>query len=193
MNRKKNLDVRPREWMYETEVEKLRKAAAKMGTWGHRNQTMILMGFRHGLRVSELIELEWPVINLDEKTFYVRRLKGSKNSQHTLERDEVAALRKLGPERTGYVFLTERGGPLSRRTFCHVVAEAGVAAKLAFPVHPHMLRHSCGFCLTAAGHPTRMIQDWLGHVNIQHTVHYTELDPNRFRVAGKGMWSRKAQ
>jgi len=189
--RRKNDEARAREWLKEDEVEQLRKAAAKMGTWGHRNATMILIGFRHGLRVSELIELRWEQIDLDARTLFVRRLKGSKSSQHTLERDEVAALRKLGPERTGVVFLSERRAPLSRRTFSHVMAEAGLAAKLKITVHPHMLRHACGYCLTAAGHPTRMVQEWLGHRNIQHTVRYTELDPERFRQAG--MWSKRAR
>jgi type 1 fimbriae regulatory protein FimB/type 1 fimbriae regulatory protein FimE len=191
MKRKTNLESREREWMYDQEVRKLVKAAAKMGRWGHRNATLILIGYRHGMRASELIDLRWELINLDEQTLYCRRLKGSKNSQHTLERDEIAALKKLGHQRTGYVFLSERGQPLSRRTVCHIVAEAGKLANLPFTVHPHMLRHSCGFNLTAAGHPTRMIQDWLGHVNIMHTVHYTELDPNRFREGGRGMWSRR--
>jgi site-specific recombinase XerD len=191
--RRTNESARAREWLYEPEVEQLRKAAAKMGAWGHRNQTMILIAFRHGLRVSELIELRWEQIDLEAKTIYVRRLKGSKNSQHTMERDEVAALRKLGPQRSGYVFLSERHDKLDRRTFLYIIAAAGVAAKLPFTVHPHMLRHACGFCLTAAGHPTRVVQDWLGHRNIQHTVRYTELDPERFRINGSGLWSKKRE
>ncbi len=189
--RKTNDSTRVREWLYEPEVEQLRSAAARMGAWGHRNATMILIGFRHGLRVTELVELRWEQINLDQKTIYIRRLKKSKNSQHTMERDEVAALRKLGPERTGYVFLSERHDKLDRRTFLHIIAAAGILAKLPFTVHPHMLRHACGFCLTAAGHPTRVVQDWLGHRNIQHTVRYTELDPERFRANGAGLWSKK--
>ncbi len=187
--RRKNDEARAREWLKEDEVEKLRKAAARMGVFGHRNATMVLIGFRHGLRVSELIELRWEQIDLEGRTLYVKRLKGSKPSQHTMERDEVAALRKLGAERTGHVFLSERHAPLNRRTFTHIIAEAGIMAKLPITVHPHMLRHACGYCLTAAGHPTRMIQEWLGHRNIQHTVRYTELDPERFRQAG--MWSKK--
>ena len=134
-HRKTNEECRPREWMYDQEVTKLWKAAAKLGTFGHRNSTMILMGYRHGFRVTELINLEWELINLDEKSLFVKRLKDSKDSQHTLERDEVAALKKLTPERerSGYVFLSERGGPLSRRTFCHVMTEAGIAAGMTFP------------------------------------------------------------
>ena len=175
--RRTNESARAREWMKEEEVGRLQKAAAKMGDYGHRNQTMILVAFRHGLRVSELVELRWEQIDLEAKTIYIKRLKGSKDSMHTLERDEVAALRKLGPERTGLVFVSYRGGQISRRTFLHVVAAAGTAAKLPITVHPHMLRHSCGYCLTAAGHPTRMVQEWLGHKNIQHTVRYSGARP----------------
>jgi site-specific recombinase XerD len=187
--RQTNESARAREWMKEDEVGRLQKAAAKMGSYGHRNQTMILIGFRHGLRVSELIELRWEQIDLGARTIYVRRLKGSKNSMHTLERDEIAALKKLGPERTGLVFISYRGAKISRRMFQHIMAEAGVTAQLPFTVHPHMLRHACGYCLTAAGHPTRMVQEWLGHQNIQHTVRYSELDPERFRQVG--MWSKR--
>jgi type 1 fimbriae regulatory protein FimE len=186
--RRTNAEARAREWLKEDEVKQLCAAARKLGAHGPRNATMILLAFRHGLRVSELVELRWEQVDLEERTLLVRRLKGSRSGQHPLERDEVAALRRLGPARSGPVFLTERSAPLSRRTFAHVVAEAGVAAGLPFPVHPHMLRHACGYVLTAAGHPTRVIQEWLGHRNIQHTVRYTELDPNRFRQAG--LWSR---
>jgi site-specific recombinase XerD len=57
----------------------------------------------------------------------------------------------------------------------------GARAKLQFPVHPHMLRHGCGYALANAGHDTRALQAWLGHKNIQHTVRYTELAPDRFK------------
>jgi type 1 fimbriae regulatory protein FimB/type 1 fimbriae regulatory protein FimE len=184
-----NEKARAREWMTESEVDQLRKAAAKIGENGHRNQTMVLLGFRHGLRVTELINLKWESIDLEGRTVFVKRLKNSKSNIHTLEPDEVSALRKLKGRKSGLVFLSERGKALSRRTFAHIIHEAGVAAKLPFTVHPHMLRHTCGYLLTAAGYSTRMVQDWLGHRNIQHTVRYSELDPDRFRASGKGMWA----
>jgi type 1 fimbriae regulatory protein FimB/type 1 fimbriae regulatory protein FimE len=186
-----NAQVRGREYLTEDEVDRLRKAAARLGRHGHRDATLILAGFRHGLRVSELVSWQWDQVDLDSGTVYIRRRKGSKSGMHTLERDEVTALKKLAPaprERTGPVFRNERGGPLSESGFFKILARAGVEAGLAFPVHPHMLRHACGFELTRAGHPTRMIQEWLGHRNIQHTVRYTELDPERFRKAK--MWNR---
>lgn len=184
-----NESRRGREYLEEEEVKALRKAAAKLGRHGHRDSTMILLAFRHGLRVSELVSLRWDQVNMDEETIFIRRLKKSKSGQHTMERDEITALRKLGPGRKGLVFRSERGdGPVSDRSFRAIIARAGDEAGLGFPVHPHMLRHACGYALANADKPTRDIQDWLGHKNIQHTVRYTELNPERFRKAK--MWSK---
>ena len=80
-----------------------------------------------------------------------------------------------------YVFTSLRGGPMTVRTVHHVVAEAGKSAGIKFPVHPHTLRHATGFYLANAGHDTRAIQLYLGHKNIQHTVRYTDLSPQRFK------------
>lgn len=163
------------------------KAARKAETYGHRNATMILLAFRHGLRVSELVGLRWEQVDLELKSLYVTRLKGSKSGQHPIERDEVAALRRLSPDRTGLVFVSYRRDAVSRRTFGAIVAQAGRDARIAFPVHPHMLRHACGYCLANRGADTRMIQDWLGHRQIQHTVWYTDLNPERFR----SLWGKR--
>jgi hypothetical protein len=98
--------------------------------------------------------------------------------------DEIRALRKLqreNPPRGAYVFISERGGPMSTLGFHHLIERLGKAAKLPFAVHPHMLRHACGFKLANDGHDTRALQHYLGHKNIQHTVCYTELSPDRFR------------
>jgi site-specific recombinase XerD len=93
------------------------------------------------------------------------------------------ALRQLRREnlQSRYVFNTERGGPVTRAWFLKMVRRTGELAKLSFPVHPHMLRHGCGYALANAGHDTRALQAWLGHKNIQHTVRYTELSPHRFK------------
>ena len=188
--RQRNKSVRDREHLLDDELDRLMRAARNLSeVWGHRNATLILIGYRHGLRVSELIDLRWENIDLEERTIYVTRLKDSKPGTHPMDKDEVTALRKLKPRQSGLVFLSERGDSLSRRTVAHIIAEAGVAAKIPFPVHPHMLRHSCGYGLANRGHDTRMIMEWLGHRQIQNTVRYTELDPERFRRAG--MWSKR--
>jgi integrase len=114
------------------------------------------------------------------KTFHVRRLKGSVDSVHTLDRDEVSALRKLKADSTSpFVFVSERGGPLSPDTIARIVERAGEAAKLGFHVHPHMLRHATGYALANDGTDTRLIQDFLGHASIANTVRYTKLAPGR--------------
>lgn len=192
--RKKNADVRDREWLTEEEVNRVRRAAGRIGRNGHRDATMVLMAYRHALRVSELVDFKWELIDLDAATVFVRRLKGSKSGMHTLERDEVAALKKLATatrDRVGFVFRTEGGGPMSACGFRKVVARAGEAAGMPFPIHPHMLRHACGYELTRANKITRVIQDWMGHKNIQNTEHYTELDPGRFKR--EKMWDRRAR
>ena len=80
-----------------------------------------------------------------------------------------------------YVFVTERGGPATTAGFLKTIARTGEAAKLPFPVHPHMLRHSTGYKLANDGHDTRALQHYMGHKNIMHTVRYTEMAPDRFK------------
>jgi site-specific recombinase XerD len=80
-----------------------------------------------------------------------------------------------------YVFTSERGGPMSAKSFGTLFERLGRRAGMPFTIFPHMLRHACGYALANAGHDTRALQAWLGHKNIQHTVRYTELAPNRFK------------
>jgi integrase len=144
---------------------------------------MILLAYRHGLRVAELIALRWEQVDLKQGVLHVRRRKNGSPSTHPLHGPEIRALRKLAREypETPYVFVTERKGPLTDSAFRKIVARAGAAAGLDFPVHPHMLRHSTGFKLANDGQDTRAIQHYLGHKNIQHTVRYTELSSDRFK------------
>jgi site-specific recombinase XerD len=125
----------------------------------------------------------WSQLDLDNtgaKTFRVQRVKGSEDSTHTLDRDEVAGLRKLREVTDGpYVFISERGGPISADVVARIVTEAADAAGIGFHVHPHMLRHSTGRMLADEGLDTRLIQDFLGHRDIRNTVRYTKLSPHR--------------
>src|SRR4051794_28689353 len=109
---------------------------------------------------------------------HVRRAKNGTPSVHPIRGDEIRALRKLRRENPSeaYVFLTERGGPMSTIGFHHLIQRLGKAAKMPFPLHPHMLRHACGYKLANDGHDTRALQHYLGHKNIQHTVRYTVSD-----------------
>lgn len=181
-NRPKNSDLRSREYLTSDEIDALMTAARDTGRHGHRDATLILIGFRHGLRVSELTALHWSQIDLKQGLLHVRRAKNGTPATHPLRGPELRALRRLKrdyPE-TPYVFVSERKAPLTASTVRHIVKRAGAKADLGFPVHPHMLRHSCGFYLANIGADTRAIQCYLGHRNISNTVIYTQLAPQRF-------------
>lgn len=183
LRKPKNKDVRTREYLTPEEVEDLMAAAKSAGRHGHRDSTMILIAFRHGLRVSELVALRWDQVDFKRSTLHVNRIKNGVDSVHPLRGPELRALRKLNREYpdTPYLFVTERGGPITDHTVRKIVARAGENAGIPFPVHPHMLRHSCGYKLANNGHDTRALQHYLGHKNIQHTVRYTELSSARFK------------
>jgi integrase len=177
-----NSEYRKREHLTSSEVEKLIEAA-KTNRYGHRDATMLLVAFRHGLRASELCGLEWSQVDFTGATLHVRRVKNGKPATHPIRGDEMRALRKLQREapKSPFVFVNERGTPFSADGFNWLVKRAGQKAGLAFQAHAHMLRHSAGFKLAGDGHDTRAIQDYLGHRNISNTVRYTELSPTRFK------------
>ena len=180
--RGRNKDVRTREHLTEKEVSELMETARKTGRHGHRDATLILIAYRHGLRVSELIALRWDQIDLTAGLLHVARSKNGTPSTHPLRGPEIRALRRLQRDYpdTPYLFVTERKGPLTASTVRKLITRAGEQAGLGFPVHPHMLRHACGFKLANDGQDTRAIQHYMGHKNIQHTVRYTELASDRF-------------
>ena len=180
--RAKNKDLRSREYLTEQEVELLINAARKTGRHGHRDATLILMTYRHGLRVSELVSLRREQIDLKQGLIHVNRVKNGSPLSHPIRGPEIRALRRLQRDYpdTPYVFVTERKGPLTTSTVRKLIARAGQKAGINFPVHPHILRHACGFKLANDGQDTRALQHYLGHKNIQHTVRYTELSSKRF-------------
>jgi type 1 fimbriae regulatory protein FimB/type 1 fimbriae regulatory protein FimE len=185
--RKRNAETRSREYLTLAEVKKVRDAARSAGRNGHRDGLMVLMLFRHGLRVAELVAMTWDEIHFDDGTLLVRRVKNGRESRHFLEGDEIRQLKQLQRESLAsrFVFCSERDGPLSNRSVHHIVQKAGEVAKLPFSIHPHMLRHAKGFQLAQSGTDTRAIQGYLGHRDIKSTVIYTELDPSRFKGFGK--------
>jgi len=181
--RVKNPERRSREYLMATEVDALMEGARQVGRHGYRDMTLIMMAYRHGLRVAELVALRWDQVDLKQGLLHVIRLKQGTPTTHPLRGPELRALRKLQrdyPE-TPYVFVSERKAPLTTGAVRKIVARAGEEAGLSFPVHPHMLRHATGFYLANQGQDTRAIQDYLGHKNIQHTVRYTQLAPDRFK------------
>ena len=157
LHRRSNRDMgRDREHLTELEVERLIKAA-KGNRWGQRDATMILIGFRHGLRVSELCGLQWSSIEFETGTLHVRRAKGGEAATHPLLGDELRALRELRRQSASpFVFASERGGPFN----------------------PVRLR---GYALANKGIDTRTLQAYLGHRSINSTTRYAALAPGRFR------------
>jgi integrase len=157
--------------------------ARKHSRYGHRDSTMLMVAYRHGLRASEVCDLQWHQVELDAGRMHIRRAKNGTPSVHPMQGDEIRALRRLRREHPteAHVFVTERDGPMSPGTFLHLVQRLGKGVGMPFPVHPHQLRHGAGYKLANAGVDTRALQHFLGHKNIQHTVRYTELSHDRFK------------
>ena len=147
--RRRNGDLRTREYLTETEVERLMKAATG-NRHGHRDSTMILVAYRHGLRVSELVDLRWDQVDFRTATLHVRRVKQGTPSTHPIVGDELRALRRLQREqdKSPFVFTSERGAPFSTAGFARMVERAGAEAKLGFKIHAHMLKGTPGAVAT---------------------------------------------
>ena len=185
--RRANAAYRDREYLFPTEVGALIRAARAHARHAHRDATMILICYRHGLRVSELCNLRWSQVDFTDAVLSVRRLKNSRDGSHPLQGDTLRALRRLRREVEGpFVFVSERGGPISPQGFRDNLKRLGTLAGLPLPVHPHMLRHATGCKLANDGTDTRTLQHYFGHKNIQNTVRYTELDASRFNDLWEG-------
>lgn len=176
-------EMRSREHLFPDEVEAVMKAAKKVGRHPHRDATIILLMFRHCLRVGELVGLRWEQVNLKQGSIHINRLKHGTPATHPLRGPELRALRQLKREYpdSPYLFVSERKGPMTVDAVRKMIRRAGRLADLGFPIHPHMLRHSTGFYLASERREdTRAIQAYFGHKNINHTVRYTQLASNRF-------------
>jgi type 1 fimbriae regulatory protein FimB len=181
-------DQGTKNFLTEPEMSRLLQVA-KQGRYGVRDYALLLVGYRHGLRVSELVGLRLDQVRLDEGRIWVKRLKGSLDTDQPMQGDTLRALRVWLRERAlmrwhdlPWLFISERGS-MSRKAVNYLIAEAAKKAGLPH-VHPHMLRHSCGYYLANKGTNTRLIQDYLGHKNIQHTVRYTRIAAKKF----EGLW-----
>lgn len=183
------VDQNKKNFLTESEMKKFLETTRK-GRHGVRDFCLMLMAYRHGLRVSELIDIRLKDLDLETGRLFVRRLKGSLSTHQPIEGNELRAIRAWLRQRenypnasSNYLFLSERG-MLTRQAINYLVEQIGKRAKFAFKVNPHMLRHSTGYYLANKGNDTRLIQDYLGHKNITHTVRYTRTSAHRF----EGLW-----
>ena len=180
--RPKNAVLRTRENLTDGEVGKL-IAAVGDNRHSHRDALMVLLAYRHGLRAAEVVDLRWEQIDFKTASLHVRRVKNGTPSTHPLTGRELRELRRHLREsaKSPFIFVSERGAPLSAPGFSRMIERAAAVAKLGIKAHAHMLRHACGYKLANDGVDTRSLQAYLGHRNIQNTTRYTALAPDRFK------------
>jgi type 1 fimbriae regulatory protein FimE len=181
-----NRKVEKRTYLSAQEVSQL-LTVARNTRHATRDRALILLTFRHGLRASEAVSLQWSQIDLRSARIEVKRLKGSDDSVQPMEADEVRLLHSLKKNSadSAFVFVSERGTVMTADNFLKMIKRLGKQAGLAFNVHPHMLRHGAGFQLINAGANTKKVQAYLGHKNIRHTELYTKLNAAAFKDFGR--------
>lgn len=190
-HRPRNAELRARPYLLESEVERICAAAKKRGRYGVRDAAMVAIAYQHGLRVSELVTMTWPQLDLEGARFHVRRLKGSHDGVHALDGDVIRALRAIRrdqPADARFVWLSERGAPMTAKGFTRMFQRAAAAAGLAhLKPNPHGLRHGCGYALANDGTHPLEIQRHLGHARIENTMVYARLAPG---VSATKRWRR---
>jgi integrase len=190
-----------RKFLYKDEVDRILNSfhlIENLSKYPDRDYAMVLLAYRHGMRCQEVINLKWDQLDFEHGKVYIKRVKNSLSTWQNLGDSEVKALamlkifykRNFGarPYDKEHVFLSARGVKISKRTYQHMIQQIGLRLKFEFPITTHMLRHSCGYELVNTKTPLRVIQDYLGHKNLNHTVLYTKLDPKRFDEVQVNVW-----
>lgn len=180
-----------RKYLTQSEIERILSMVKVNSENAERDYCLIYMTFIHGFRVSEVCQLRLSDMDLEEGCLFIRRMKNGFSSNHPLLENEIRAIkawlnircRQPGAE-SDWLFLSRQGKPLTRQRIYQLIRQSGEQARISVTSHPHMLRHACGFALADRGIDTRLIQDYLGHRNIRHTVRYTASNAERF----EGIW-----
>jgi type 1 fimbriae regulatory protein FimB len=182
-------EEREKDFLTEPEMARLLKGAGG-NRHNLRDVALLRMIYDHGLRVTEAISLRRSSIDVDAHRLHFKRLKNGFSVPHPMQGETVRALKRYLASRhdaAPFLFLSERGTKMTRQAVNYLIAIAGQRAKLGH-VHPHMLRHGCGYALADRGTDFRVMQDYLGHKNPRHTAHYTRTSPARF----ERVWERKS-
>ena len=178
---------RPRDYLSEEEFALLLQGTPR-SRYRWRNVAMLMLTFYHGLRVTELCRLRRQDVDLAHGRIWIQRIKGSLSTEQPLHANELRMLKRYLKQRGNvqlpWLFLNERGDQFTRSAINYLVGITGVRAGLTFHVHPHMLRHGCGYALANRGYDLRLIQDYLGHRDPKHTTRYTRTAAHRF----EGLW-----
>jgi site-specific recombinase XerD len=159
--------------------DELRRLLAVAGRRSRRDQAILLVAYRHGLRASEVGRVRASDVDLVRRKIYCRRLKGSYSGEQLLGDDEVKLLRPLlartsSPDAP--LFLSRNSNPISRKRLDAIMKSAGQAAGIAKAKrHFHVLKHSFGVHLMEAGADLVLAQDLLGHKNVANTRIYARL------------------
>lgn len=184
---RETVDSRPKNFLSPSEIAKFLEASRKRGRYSVRDYLMVLMAYRHGLRVGELVRFRLDDMDIEAGRVFVRRQKGSMSTSHPMAGDEIRAARawlrlrsSFAHKASNFLFVSERGDSMIRQSFSYLCREIGKRMKPPMHVHPHMLRHSCGYALANMGKDTRLIQDYLGHKEIKNTEIYTRTTAKRF-------------
>ena len=178
-----NFHEKEKDFITEAELEELVKAA-KNSRHRWRDTALLRVMFWHGLRVSEVCNLRQSDLDFKSGQIFVRRIKGGLSTHQPMLGDELRSLNRYLKERADsalpWVFITERGEQFTRFGANYLLRAISERSTLQFHVHPHMLRHGCGYALANRGRDTRLIQDYLGHRDIKHTARYTRTASVRF-------------